>query len=67
MEKQRIFFARNRKHANQQKDNIMNKEWKLDHNVKSLSMQEPTVWILVLETCRRQTLTIQEDLSFKII
>lgn len=64
MEKQFIYFSPNKKKAQQLADRVLTKEGKLTHNIKSLSMQEPTVWKLILETCPRKCLTLQEDFSF---
>lgn len=64
MEKQYIYHARNKKHAQQLAERVLTKEGKLTHNLLSLSMQEPTVWKLILETCPRKCLTLQEDFSF---
>lgn len=64
MEKTYIYYARNKTHAQQLADRVLTKEWKLTHNIKSLSMQEPCLWKLVLETCPRKTLTLQKDFSF---
>ena len=63
-EKQRIYHARNKKHAEQMAERVLTKEGKLTHNLKSLSMQEPCVWKLILETCKRKTLTLKEDFTF---
>lgn len=66
MEKQRVYYARNKKHASQLADRLLSKEGKLTHNLLSLSMQEPNIWKLILETCTRKTLTLQKDLSFNM-
>lgn len=66
-QKQRIYYARNKTHAQQLADRVLTKEGKLTHNLISLSMQEPCVWKLVLETCPRKCLTIMPNLSFKVI
>lgn len=66
MEKQYIYHARNKKHAKQLADRVLTKEGKLTHNLLYLSMQEPTVWKLILETCQRKTLTLCENLSFQM-
>jgi len=63
-QKQRIYYARNKTHAQQLADRVITKEGKLTHNLISLSMQEPCVWKLVLETCPRKSLTLQEDFTF---
>jgi hypothetical protein len=66
MEKQYIYHARNKKHAQQLAERVLTKEGKLTHNVLSLSMQEPTVWKLIIETCPRKSLTLMPDLSFQM-
>lgn len=65
-QKQRIYYARNKKHAQQLAERVITKEGRLTHNLLSLSMQEPCVWKLVLETCPRKSLTLMPDLSFQM-